>query len=341
LIKSFNYYKAYTLWAIGDPETAQKAFYANLELAQAEKDTSSMISTYYSLGQMYQDNGDLEPAEEHFLKILKYDATFDLEPRTIALTHVELSETYYEKKEYDKALKIVNNTFPYLKKHKLNVFLADVLYHKGMSHLALNEVDSARYASERFENLDESMKDGYGIGLHRKFRAKLYTTQKKYDDALNIYKKMIEEVDSIDFFNKEIAYRNAYEISKEMGDIEGAYNYLLAHSKIKKQVHEDEKKQKIDYLKIKFDSEQKEKDNAILSAQIAKKQTQQKLLYAFMAIFGLCFLGLFGAFYQKSRYNKKLEAQVVKRTQNLKESNDKLLVLNKERRIWSNGNERS
>lgn len=330
LKSSFNYYKAYTYMVLGDLEAAQKTYYTNLESAEVEKDTNSMMSSLYSLGQLYSDEDDYDSAIKCFSKILEYDATFESKPMTIALTNLELGETYYNKKEYRKALEIVNNIFPYLEEQDLNLLLSDFLFYKGVNHLKLNEIDSARYVSEQFSKLDESIKDEYAKSIHLKFLGKLYTAQKMYGKALDIYKNRLEQVDSIDFVEKRAAYSNAHEICKEMGNFEGAYNYLLAYNDAKKQMDEDEKKQKTAYLKIKFDSEQKEKDNAILSAQIAKKQTQQKLLYAFMAILGLCLLGLFGAFYQKIRYNRKLETEVVKRTQSLKESNDKLVVLNKE-----------
>ena len=108
---------------LGDLEAAQKAYYTNLESAEIEKDTNSMMSSLYSLGQLYSDEYDYDSAIKCFSKILEYDATFESKPMTIALTNLELSETYYNKKEHKKALKIVNNIFPFLEEQDLNLLV--------------------------------------------------------------------------------------------------------------------------------------------------------------------------------------------------------------------------
>ena len=49
----FRYLKSFTFMAIGDLETAQEAYYKNLERAKIDKDTLIISNTLYSLGQLY------------------------------------------------------------------------------------------------------------------------------------------------------------------------------------------------------------------------------------------------------------------------------------------------
>jgi len=90
------------------------------------------------------------------------------------------------------------------------------------------------------------------------------------------------------------------------------------------------KRQKTAYLKIKYDSEQKEKDNAILATQLLKNKTERQLLTALLGLIGLFLVILFGAFFQKQRYNKLLESEVQRRTSKLRESNQLYQKANEE-----------
>ena len=57
---TFNYLKAYTFMEIGDLEAAQKAYYSNLDTARVYNDTSTIIGSTYSLGQLFNLEGDYE-----------------------------------------------------------------------------------------------------------------------------------------------------------------------------------------------------------------------------------------------------------------------------------------
>jgi len=151
-----------------------------------------------------------------------------------------------------------------------------------------------------------------------------------YPEALGIYKTILSKADSSALDTQLSSYDKVHEICKKMGRFEAAYEYVLAHNEVKVKIEDDKKRQQTAYLKIKFDSEQKEKDNAILAAEIVKEQTQNKFLHTIVALISISLLILVGAFFQKKRYNNKLRKEVLKRTLNLRKSNAQLSKTNKE-----------
>ena len=67
-----------------------------------------------------------------------------------------------------------------------------------------------------------------------------------------------------------------------------------------------------------------------MAVQVAQKISQNRLLYALTALCGLGILILFGAFYQKRKFNQKLKAEVSNRTSELKHANAHLVSTNHE-----------
>lgn len=330
-ITNYKYIKGYTLMTIGDYEAAQKIFYDNIELGRLANDTLIMISNLYSLGQLYSYDNDNQAAIKCFLQNIEYLKVTKSRPTTIALNDFELCESYYESKDYDKALRVINRAFRnYLEKEKMNVLMTDFLFIKGDIYLAQNKIDSAQYVYEQLLKLNEDGNYGQTTTNNMELLAKLYVAKKAFPQAHQIYQEIVERLDSTNFKVRLSTFQNLHTLNKKMGRFEKAYNYLSLYNEVKYQVDEDAKRQKTAYLKIKYDSEQKEKENTILSAEIMKKQSEQKLLYGLIILFGLFFSILIWAFYQKNRYNKKLEADVEKRTLNLKKTNEKLSKVNKE-----------
>jgi len=317
--------------AIGDLESAQETYYENIILNKAEKDTANTISSLYSLGQLYSDQGDYEDALKCYLEIIGYvQSGVNLRPTTIALTDFELSEVYFKMKSYDKAMEIVEKGLEYIVKEKIAILESDFLLHKSAIYLAQNKIDSAEYIYKQLIELDKSAQDQHAIGNNQHLLAEIYTAKKKYKNAFVIYQKQYEGTDSSDLELRMSILNSFHELSKKMKDFESAYEYLLTYNEIKRQKELDRKRQKTAYLKVKYDSEQKEKDNSILAAEIVKKKAEHELLYVLITFISLFLLVLLGAFYQKGKYNKRLEAEVSKRTLNLQKSNERLNKSNKE-----------
>jgi len=115
-----------------------------------------------------------------------------------------------------------------------------------------------------------------------------------------------------------------------MGDHLAAYQYSTKQQEVNEKIKQAKKKQETAYLKIKYESAQKERDNQQLALEVLQEQNQNRLLYFILGVFLLGILMLFVAFYQKKRYNQTLKEEVKKQTHELQVSNLQLNKTNKE-----------
>jgi len=330
-LHSYNYIKGFTYMSIGDLEAAQKSYFEGIELGKANKDTITICKNLYSLGQLYSDEEDNEASIKCFKQFFEYAENHKMRPTTLVLAYIELSEPYIRTKEYDKALKALEQGMVIADQEKMYVLKSDILSLQGVVHLAENNIAAAEKVYTQLLELNKiKVGDSNSERNSLKLLAQLHREKKNYKEAMNVYEQILLESDSSMLHDIIKTYKNAYEVSNEMKNHETAYNYLLSYNKAKNKRDEDEKRQKTNFLKIKYDSEQKEKDNAILTAEVTKSKAERKLLYSWMGISCLFLLGLYNAFHQKRKYSKTLEAEVLKRTINLKKSNRLLNATNKE-----------
>jgi len=320
-IKNFSYLKCFTLHSIGDLEAAQKEYYNQIEQSKLAKDTTSIVRNLHSLGQLFNDEKEYSDAISCFLQVNEYASQSKIRASTRALNGIELSEAYMFTEEYDKALTTLDNADKIADEDNLQVLKSDILMMRGNIYIEQNKLDSAEAVYNLLINSNQGSLDQNNLFNTQRFLGYLYYAKKMYPQALELYKNILEEADSTNLDLKIESLERIHETCKKMNNYEDAYEYVLAYEKVRAQKTADERRQKTAYLKIKYDSERKEKDNAILSAELIKNQAERKYLYSIIALSCLFLIILFGAFYQKARYNKRLEAEVQKRTINLSKSN--------------------
>ncbi len=326
---TFNYLKAFTYMAIGDLESAQKTYYQNLEDARIQKDTSSIISSLYSLGQLYKDEKDPGLAIQSFEGILELGKGVKIRPSTATLIHIELSESLQASGETDRAMETLNLGYKIASDAKLEILKNEILIQKSTYYLENNEVAKASKIYDQILTLSKKGQDQNNKFNTTKLLANLYQAQKKYQLSINTHQEILEQIDTSNYDQLMDSYDKLQSLSFEVENFQSAHNYLLTYNEIKKKRDLDVKKQKTDYLKIKFNSEKKEKENVILAGQIVQSKNRFKILFLSLALSALVMILLFGAFYQKNKYSKNLEAEVSRRTITLKETNRELKEFNR------------
>jgi len=260
---------------------------------------------------------------------LSYSDYPEFSSSTHALTHLELAAVYEGLKKYKEAKEYLILTQSLLEKYELNFLQPNVFNERAKIHLQQNEIDSADYFYGKLSEMNTKEDENYIENLNE-LKSKLLRAKGKYSLALKSYKEQISATDTTNVDAVLEAYQNAYEVSSLMNNHRSAFDYLLAYNEIKEKKENDSKRQKTDYLKVKYDSEQKEKANAILKAELYKGRAEQNLLYGGLALAFITLFGLVAAFYQKAKYSKRLENKVEQRTEKLNESNEQLNKTNEE-----------
>ena len=162
------------------------------------------------------------------------------------------------------------------------------------------------------------------------FQAELFNAQGRHQKALTIFENFISEDKKEVLLTTLDWYKKAHETCNEMGNHKKAYNYMIQANVIKDSIANEKKMQQTAFLNIKFDSDKKEKANQLLAAQISQKNSQNRFLNALASIFLLGLLIVFGALFQKRKYNRRLKNEVEKRTKDLEYANNLLTSTNQE-----------
>ena len=325
-VGNFLYLRSYTLLVLGDFEAAQIAFYEGIEKGKAVKDTASVIQSLYSLGQLYTVTEEYEEAIECFDRIIEYGKTSEIAPSTHALTYVELGKTYISIEDYEKALKSLDYAYIIMDSLNIEVLKSDALVEIGNVYLAQKDVNAANEIYLQMREAKNGPLDQNNVVVSRKFLAKLNRLKMLYPQALEIYKEIINEMDSTNLDYMIETYAEVSELCFEMKNYKLAYEYLTAHNEAKEKKDDDTKRQKTAYLKIKYNSAQKEKENLQLTATVSQNNAERKTIFSWLGLSTLLLLFLIGALYQKRRYSIRLEEDVLKRTLSLEKSNNLLNI---------------
>lgn len=329
LKNEYYYTEGYILMQLGDYEFAQKAYYKLLDYGEQEKDTFISIQALYSLGQLFESEKDYENSEKYFLRTSELEHAFFKEKEDYTQTYIELANLFFEKKDYEKASHYCQIGLDATSEHQHSLKLGFILI-QGEIYIKKNKIISAHKAFDTAYQIALLSNGESDFEYCKEFQAKLFNAQGDHKKALNIYEKFIAEDDNESLFITLDWYDEAHKISNQLGDFQKAYNYKIKASAIKDSINSEKKMQQTAFLKIKFDSEHKEKENQILAAQVAQKNSQNRFLYAIASLFLFGLIVVFGALFQKRKYNKRLEKEVENRTKDLEHANNLLVSSNEE-----------
>ncbi|MEL6924024.1 MAG: ATP-binding protein, partial [Bacteroidota bacterium] len=315
---------------LNDVEYAQNTFYELVDYGEQHNDTSAMINGLYSIGQLYSDEGEYESAISHFLRLRELTVGKYNRLSNRLLMDLELTQAYFLTGQYEEALEIVEQALGQLDE-KDNYFLEpEFLIYKAKIALAQNDVPLAAHIDDKIMARVAKTEDPIALRQSQLFHGQVLRTQQKYSEALGLYNKLLMEVDSFDNAIKSEVLQEMQGIYSEKGNHQKAYEYLQLKVELEQQVNKKETEQKVAYYKIKHESEQKEKKNQALALELLKEKNEIRMLYGTIAVTLLSFVLMFGAFYQKRKYNSKLRHEVKRQTKKLTNANTQLTKYNEE-----------
>lgn len=321
---SMKYLEGFTLMELGDLDAAQKLFYQNIIDGKELNNLGIVSSNLYSLGQLYTDDGKYETALETFEELISLKNKLELRPSTWVLTHSEIAETYEGMELYSKALIEIQKSIEIADSNKINVLKTHVSTFKGEMYLKLNQIPLAQELYDDLSRTSQNEKDVKTDLELQKFHAMLLLAKEDYDGALKIYNDLIEDTDTTDISELMDIHDALHDVSVQKKDDKMAYKHLLEYNKLNQQRQDDERSQNTEYLRVRYESEQKEAHNKLLASQLDSSQLKTSVLYLVSGIFLLLLGFLFVLVYQSRRQRRLLKEEVNKRTLSLQQSNDML-----------------
>ncbi|WP_298882074.1 sensor histidine kinase [uncultured Polaribacter sp.] len=208
------------------------------------------------------------------------------------------SALYYHKKSLNLCL-LKNDSIgiPFALTHIANVFIKKQDFKKAESNL--NEALFIR----------KKRSDIYGIADSYLYLGDLFYSQKKYNKAINYFKKGAEISIANGYFPlRKYATEYIYKSYENTGDIKNAFSYYKTFNKIKDSVLNEKTNSKISSLEIQFNTVEKEKEIAIQKEKLLEQELslKNKTLYAILLLASLIILSIISiGIYKKNQFKRK------------------------------------
>ncbi len=219
----------------------------------------------------------------------------------IRLGHVESGQN-----NHNKALLLFKKAANFIKKD--DKIQKDLFYGLGMGYLNTGQKDLAtEYMMKYFEIRKNSGKKSQEAIGHWSLGNFFYTI-KDYEKAILHEKKSAElfgQLESIDYGRLSSVNKILYESYKNKGDFKNAFKYLFQHKEMNDSANSISRRNIINEVEAKYQTEKKEQEIALLSSQKAlieqQKKSQRNILIGGLGLTSLAGLFLFTLFRNRTK----------------------------------------
>ena len=227
------------------------------------------------------------------------------------MNKMNLGSAYFGLNDLDSALIFLNGSYEIAEKLKDSLNMANIYGTMGQVFLKKGQVDSAIYCLIKSKKLMNSNNPTDLVSANSILLARAYFKKKDYINATNAAKKSYEmAVVSGQKKSQMKALELLATISKSQNDLASALNYNERTLELYKEINDEDRIDKIEELKTRYESERKDQELATLRQQYQINElenSQQRILFI-SSISLLVLLLLLGVlFYQhdKSKTERK------------------------------------
>ncbi|BDX36664.1 hypothetical protein CYCD_00190 [Tenuifilaceae bacterium CYCD] len=255
-------------WNKGNLKKASEKLYESLKIKEKLKDTLGVANAYNNIGLIYDSQGKLDDAIEMYSKALEvYIKVKDSQGDQgfgRACNNIAVSKKNQGK--YSESLEMFMKSLEIDKKQKNIDELGKTLNNIGLLYLELNDVSKGiEYFNQAYEALCQSGNEN-GIAAVYINLGKAYLLQKRYSKAESYYQKGLELAKKIASNEwQRDSYEGLYEVSKALGNTNSALAFHENYMTLDDSLRKVENLNKLDQLKIEYETEQKEKEIVLLS----------------------------------------------------------------------------
>ncbi|MBK7434636.1 MAG: sensor histidine kinase [Chitinophagaceae bacterium] len=334
-----------TAYLIRDFDACLSAAKAGAELAEAEKDHSSLGELKKTIGMAWYFKGVFDSAANYYYKALDVLKDPEEELQKAGVLN-ELGKLYRKTRDLDRALQNYDEAFAIYKKRQDDNGMATILNESGVVFEYKEDYAEALDRYQRSLALREKMNDKVGQGYSLNFIGGVFTLKKDFVQAekylirsldirrqlkdsfaiaLNhadlgfmytesgMYDKAIEQYGISNAIAMKLHYpdlllgnyRELSSIAEKKGDPKLSLELFKKYNAIKDSVFSGEKLKQIEQLNAKYQAEKKEQQLKLQKAELTKKNY---LLWGL--ILGIAMLVLAGfTFYRKRRIQMELKMQ--------------------------------
>lgn len=305
-------------------ESALNYLYKALGLWQRLGDKNKTGIAYNSIGNVFFSLNNTKKAMEYYTKSLDIMEKSGNQ-KMVAATLVNMGSLYNASGQNEKAFDALNRSIKILEQLKDSAALSSALNNLGMVYKENRSYNKALEYNLRALDISTRMNNFWEIAYISNTIGELYLIQKKYEDAGNYFKQGLNYAQKIGTLDIMLySYRSLTYYYSSIGNNAEFINYFKKYDAIKDSIFTTQNTRSIAEMQVKYETEQKEKENAIQKLQIAKEKDLRNSFIFTSIIILIVVIVLFSRYRVKRKLNIELEAKVQQRTADLLKNQDKL-----------------
>ncbi len=300
---------------LGAYDKSVEYYYMALEILEKENDKSGMAKIYNNLGIIMQNRGNANDALGFYKKSLKLKIETKASDVQIASAYINLGSAYEQLKKYGKSLSFYNKSLNLYRNNSAKYFslalsnIANVYFNKA-------EFDSANSFNERSIKINDSLKNNLGLVGNYRLKGDILRKEQKVDSSIFYLNKSLKLSETLNVLDgrKDILI-SLVKTYKQKQDFYNAFLYQEKLIAINDTLNNEKTNNKIETLKIVYETDKKEKEISNLEEKIKRTRALQGFIgFAFFLVGVIVFL-IFRQKLAKSKYEARIFNQKLLRLQ--------------------------
>lgn len=264
-------------------------------------DNESLANTYINLGWKIK-NSDLDKAIFYMNKGIKVLEINNLKPIDLSGAYNNYGVLKHRKKQLDSALYFHNKSLKLSIINKDSIGIPFAQTHIAQVYIKQRKFKEAEKKLEKSLEIRKKRNDIYGITDSFLYLGDLYFAKKEFNSSLKYFKKAEKIANKNSYFPlKKYATEYIYKSYEQSKDFKNAFKYYKIYSQLKDSVLNKNTNSKIAELKIKFETNEKEKEITEQKLIIKNRNLYTTLLAAALIILIILSLG----YYHRYQFKKK------------------------------------
>ncbi|MGC3943929.1 MAG: tetratricopeptide repeat-containing sensor histidine kinase [Chryseolinea sp.] len=316
---------------LGEYDDAFFYFSLSHRIATAAQDTFRMLVADHNVGRVFKEMGQYETAVEHLLASKRLsDHLRDEEG--LAYTFDELGDVQLRRQQYDSAERSLSYALKVARKGDYKVVqpriygkLATVSFRKGAHDRALAFYDTAYH-------LNEQTTDRHGMAEVDLGRAVIFTSQKRYDQALINLENSLTVAKELNARILEIkCYNQLSQLWEMKADYQKSLLYYKQYKQLEDSLFSQELQGKLLRSQLRFETEARDSQIALLSqkdahqsSELRKQEFVRNILAVVMALSVILLISV----YRSGRRRRQINTLLLQHQEEMEKRSEELERLN-------------
>ncbi|MBW6489922.1 MAG: tetratricopeptide repeat-containing sensor histidine kinase [Lentimicrobium sp.] len=305
----------------------------SLRLNEKLTDSVGISKAYNNIGNVYLSLKDYDQALIYYNNALRINKSLN-RLGGLSISYSNLGLVYEWKGDYGKALEFNRLSNELSRKNNDKEGIIHSLMNTGNIHLLRKEFNQATIALMEAERVSNNHTNGFLKASVAARLGQLKHEQGEFDESISYFKEALTFANRINSFSMLIdIYKGMAEAWQGKGDYKRAYEMLILHIAASDSIYNQENNERLNMLRVSFESENSERDNQLLKQQyiysqlaLSRHQTIRNFLIIISAIVIVFSLFLYNLYQSKNKKNRLL----AERNMQINRQKDELNQLYKE-----------